>query len=90
MCTHLKPVEHGGNVQADGVGVVDGIGVQLLSHRYPIDNNHIGLAFTLHHCRDQLGHPAFEHPAHLREREKKKKRAIYSFSQTTLTLVTAL
>lgn len=79
--THLKPVEHGSNIQADFVGVVDCIGVQLLSHRYPINNNHIGLAFTPHHCRDQLVHPAFEHTAHLREKRKVSQSSFIQFIQ---------
>lgn len=63
--THLKPVEHDGDVLADGDGVVHGVRVELLGQRHPVDDNHVGFGFTLHHCGDQLLHPALKNPTHL-------------------------
>lgn len=65
------------------MGVVDCVWVKLLGQREPINNHDIGLAFTLHHGRDQLVHPAFEHPAHLRResegREEVTHPSVHSF-----------
>lgn len=63
--THLKPVEHDGDVLADGDSVVHGVGVELLGQRHPVDDNHVGFGFALHNRGDQLLHPALKNPTHL-------------------------
>lgn len=71
--THLKPVEHGSDVWADSVCVVNCIRVELLSQRQPIHHHNIGLIFPLHHCRNQLPHPGFKHATHLGKRRKSRR-----------------